>query len=528
MREYHYLLAMPEEHALTAVAEHLGKRGMYCHETVSAQLTRTYLDSHDWRLFQQGLELIVEMRGKRRCLRLKERRSGLVLAQVEASQQPDFATALPTGVRWQPLRMALGRRRLSPVLRLLVDEQQLRVDDEQAKCVAVLSVERYELISLEVQGQELSGPQFSLVPIRGYQETLERIRRCLEEQMGWQEHGGDCLLEALSLLGHQPRQGRGYESIELHPDDAMGRSLQRLLAAYLEQLEVNEKGVEADIDEEFLHDFRIALQRTRSLLRNFKGILCGTDFRCLRDELCWLSAECKSIRELDLQANAFRQLIVAEPGDCQRQGEPFLSWLREQRRRQRRRFLSVLQSQQYRDLKQLWHRLANTVGQPWLASKKALSPVHPMLEKITKNNFSRLQKHLQSFSQHGNDLSRRDLRKQVKHLYYLLDAFSTLLPVPCVSKEKERLRCLHDFLVFGQVLDARGKTLGRYQQQLLREAEKNHPLPQVAALTVALMRATQASQKSWLLGLANEVRGMRGKSAQRRFIRDCLKGQQKR
>ncbi len=522
MREYHYLLALPGPDVLSAIAGHLRKRGLSCHDASPRQVTRIYLDSHDWRLFHQGFELIVEMRDKRRCLRLRQRRSGLSLVQVEASQLPDFASSLPSGVRWQAARRELGRRRLSPVLRLLVDEQALRVDDALGKQVARLSVERYDLISAEAAGQELSGPQLCLTPVRGYDEALRQIRRCLEKKMGWHQYGGDCLLEALAILGRYPQRSLTPEKLKLRADEGLGRSLQRLLAVYLDQIETNEKGVEADLDEEFLHDFRIALRRCRSLLSSFREVLTGTEFQRLRDELAWLSAESAPLRDYDVQNTAVAEYVAAESGGRSRRAEPLLAWLRQQRQAVRQGMLAALRSARYQDMKQQWRRLAGMAGQPWLASSKASGPVVDAVDAMLCQRFERLQKRLDLPILLDSRSRRRELRKEARRLRYLLDAFESLLPERCLRKEGERLRRLEEFLGEGQDLFRRQQMLEGYQRHLLHEAEERPLPPETVLLLARLLRRARQQQRDWLASLSVELKPWFGKAAQRRFRKHCL------
>ena len=77
-------------------------------------------------------------------------------------------------------------------------------------------------------------------------------------------------------------------------------AVREVLQALLATIRLNESGVREDIDTEFLHDFRVAVRRTRSALSQVKGVFGGNRFEQFRDEFKWLGGLSGRLRDLDV------------------------------------------------------------------------------------------------------------------------------------------------------------------------------------------------------------------------------------
>ena len=61
--------------------------------------------------------------------------------------------------------------------------------------------------------------------------------------------------------------------VPLDPSMRTDAALRRILVALLAAMRANEDGTRRDLDPEYLHDFRVAIRRTRSCLGQVKGVL---------------------------------------------------------------------------------------------------------------------------------------------------------------------------------------------------------------------------------------------------------------
>ena len=70
----------------------------------------------------------------------------------------------------------------------------------------------------------------------------------------------------------------------------------------------NEPGVRADIDSEFLHDYRVAVRRTRSALSQIKDVLPEDKVEHFKTEFGWLGQMTGPTRDLDVYLLQFEHL----------------------------------------------------------------------------------------------------------------------------------------------------------------------------------------------------------------------------
>ena len=78
--------------------------------------------------------------------------------------------------------------------------------------------------------------------------------------------------EAVSAAGGDPAGVNSKPAVALEPGDRADLAAARVLAALLEVPDANLPGTLSDIDIEFLHDYRVAIRRTRAILREFHGV----------------------------------------------------------------------------------------------------------------------------------------------------------------------------------------------------------------------------------------------------------------
>ena len=106
-------------------------------------------------------------------------------------------------------------------------------------------------------------------------------------------------------------------------DAAVVRVLRRLLAIMDENL----AGTIADIDAEFLHDYRVAIRRTRSVQREFAGGSSPVNWRRMRAEFRWLQRATGDARDLDVYVLGFDELQALVPESMRADLEPLRSVL---------------------------------------------------------------------------------------------------------------------------------------------------------------------------------------------------------
>ena len=107
--------------------------------------------------------------------------------------------------------------------------------------------------------------------------------------------------------------------IELDEALTPATAARRIVGAGLAQLQANEEGVLNSRDPEFVHQARIALRRTRSALRMFRGPIGEPQAKAWRDALGGIAAALGEARDWDVFATeTFPQLAAAHGDAAQR------------------------------------------------------------------------------------------------------------------------------------------------------------------------------------------------------------------
>lgn len=214
---------------------------------------------------------------------------GRVLSQ-SASRKGQFVADFQDG----PVKQALAD--LSPLRSLLpMGSGTLRRgtlalldDDEKTHCRAHLHV----LTSTKGVGAAL----ITLQGLRGYDKSLAVLRNQIAACGGTAlDHGG---LYADIFPGAFAYNAK--PEVVIKPDDTTYDAASDIIATYLPVARANESGIIADHDTEFLHDYRIALRKMRSVLSLFKDVYEADQTVDLKARFSELMTPTGRLRDLDV------------------------------------------------------------------------------------------------------------------------------------------------------------------------------------------------------------------------------------
>jgi CHAD domain-containing protein len=163
----------------------------------------------------------------------------------------------------------------------------------------------------------------------------------------------DEIVAELAGAGAQPTNGlpklfrvlgleRDRERRPREPFDA----LRALLGRQLQEILAHDPGTRLGTDPESLHDMRVAVRRTRALLRAGRELI-ATDTEALTAELCWLGEVLGSVRDLDvLLERLHAEAAELDPVD-RTAANRLLRALERERTRARRALLKALDGARY-------------------------------------------------------------------------------------------------------------------------------------------------------------------------------------
>jgi len=430
---------------------------------------RTWFDTFDWRLFKAGLQLdyVPGRRGSE--LRLTLAPGSEVLAQPVTGWQPSrphLAGDIPPGAIADRVGKLIAPRALLPVATVTESAVVYRLLNSDAKTVARLVIERPVLSagrqhrpggrSGPVGRGNAVAPRFTIQPVRGYQGQERRAAGVLEETAGIIPASGTLLEDALAAMGRKPADYSSKVDAPITATMPASQAVARILLTLLDTMEVNVPGVLKDTDTEFLHDFRVAVRRTRAALKLFGNELGAATAMAetAAAEFKWLGDLTTPTRDLDVHLLGFDDtaagLRAAKPDDL----EPFRSYLRERRARELRALARGLRSPRYLDLVQRWRDTLTPIsekggrGRSGSIRSREISAATLAAER-TRRAFTKVAKRGAAITPDSPHESLHDLRKRCKELRYALEFFAPVHDpatyAAVVGDLKKLQDCLGDF-----------------------------------------------------------------------------------
>jgi CHAD domain-containing protein len=410
----------------------------------SRSADRTFYDTFDGRLHAAGLVLVHE--GGRLALV-----DSAVYGERAAADQPAppkrvLVGELPPGPVRDLLAPIVSVRALTPIARVRSRRRPLRVVDRREKTVVRLVV---EAPSPGHSAGALQG-RVHVLPVRGYDKALARVRRTLETELGLAEAAAPLHDEAVAAAGGTPGGTSSKLGLALRPAERADRAAAAVLARLLAAIEANLPGTLADVDSEFLHDVRVAVRRTRSVQRQLAGVFPPEQLARFREEFRWLQQVTGPTRDLDVYLHELDAFRAALPGTVAPDLEPLRDLLLGHRRREYRRMCRALRSTRASALLGGWSAFID--GLPEADRPAGALPIADVAGGRIRAVYRRMLKVGGAIDDASPPQALHDLRKKGKELRYLLELFASLYPADVVTPLVRRLKTLQD-------------TLGRFQDR---------------------------------------------------------------
>jgi CHAD domain-containing protein len=257
-----------------------------------------------------------------------------------------------------------------------------------------------------------------------------------------------------------------------------------ILLRLLEAIEANEAGVLLGEDPEALHDFRIAVRRTRSALGQIKGVFPPRTVSRFSANFAWLGQITGEPRDLDVYLLGFDALKAGLPAPFQDGIEPLRGFLARRAGLAHAGLARQLRGRRYRKLLADWRRflLAPCPARP--SAPRARTPVQRIASERLWKLFRRVLKEGRAIRPDTPAESIHELRKSCKKLRYLLEFFRPLYPPDETARIIKQLKKLQDYLGEFQDVHTRIDMLGRLGGEM--RADASVPTGTLLALGVLL------------------------------------------
>ncbi len=391
----------------------------------------TWFDTFDGRLRRADLTLGGVPNGRAVELELASP-SGESLSRSRA-REVGFAWDLPAGRVRDELAPVAKMRRLLPLVTVDEELTRARVLDAEDKTLV-----RLALIEGRAGGRSC-GTVLRVDPLRGYDRehlavvaALERITACKPEPL-------DLAALACAGVGIVPGRDPSRFDVVLDPSARADAAAHTVLKHLLGTIRANEEGLLADTDTEFLHDLRVAVRRTRSVLGELKDVFPAREHRRFAEGFAWLGRQTGPSRDLDVFQLKLRGGESAEPGHAE-----ILALVERRRRRERSAMVRSLRSKRYAKLLADWEAFLDSgrTGD----GEAAGQTIREVVEARVRAAHRKLVKRGRALGPDAPAAKLHRVRIQGKKLRYLLDLFGSVFPAGPRKELVRELKRLQDVL----------------------------------------------------------------------------------
>jgi CHAD domain-containing protein len=400
-------------------------------------------DTFDWRLYARG-QLLVREGAVLKVLEAPSDRE-VIRAAISPRQRPRFWWDLPESPLRQVLREVLDVRALRLLARLRQGVRTLDLRNAEEKTVARVVWEAVARAGKHASREPLA-QVCKLVPVRGYRQEWAAAARALASCGIDRQTGGPIVL-ALKASGHRPGGYAPKADIPLWPEMPAGAAARAILAHLGQVMGANEDGIRRDIDTEFLHDFRVAVRRARSLLSLLPGVFDPQGRHALKAGLQAAGRVTTGLRDLDvylLQQPRYEALL---PDRLRPAIAPLFASLKRRRGRERRKTLAFLDAGAYRELRGHLNEGTSAVADlERLAPDPARGPIKPLADRVIFKHYRKIIKAGRRIGGSTPDSDLHRLRIECKKLRYAIEFFATLYPAAEIQDLIKQLKSLQDNL----------------------------------------------------------------------------------
>ena len=402
---------------------------------------RTLLDTFDSRLHRRGMTLWREGRGQTMSLRLEEKGEAPISVPVLLSE-PDriLAGDLPGGVIGGRLRPVIDERALIPRARVVTRERPLKVCNSDGKTVARLSVQEPTVKRRGAPDRPL-GRRLLVAPVLGYDRELSKVVTSLGRRVAGAR---DSLAgEALSAAGIPPSGVSTDVDLPLRPDMRADRASSAICRRLAEVVDANLPGVLADIDPEFLHDLRVAVRRSRSVLKEMRRVFPPDDLPQARQDLRWIQEITGPTRDLDVLLHEWPSMVQPVPASMSSDLQPLVDLLRRERAEA---FAQMRRHLRSRRFGLAWERWRGVIAKSRFDGPDAGKDIGDLAGGRIISVYRSMVKMGSAIDDSSPAGDLHDLRKRGKELRYLLELFGVMWPPDRVKPLVSSLKGLQDVL----------------------------------------------------------------------------------
>ena len=362
---------------------------------------------------------------------------------VAREQMPDAAARfdgeLPNGALRALLEDLSRGRSLHTLAALQETETTVALRDGRGKVRCRLKVNRV------TNPDGMTTADFSVLALKGYGDDADRIRTRFEDALGWPLADEPALARLLRLSIPVP----GCVEGEIRGDDPAGPVMREILSAQLDVLEDRLPGVLEDRHPDYLHQFRVAIRRTRSALSQLPEAIALEGRTDAVESFRWLGQITGPQRDLDVLLLDLSDRMAAS-GDADTLA-PLHRHLTRLKTAAHRDLVRLLSGPRFHTSVARWRDSLSPSSANWTTTEPLRAPFTEVVSARGAKLLRRVLRDGRGISPESPAERLHDLRKRMKKLRYVCEFLAEVLPREHTKPAIKALKGLQE--VLGRVQD---------------------------------------------------------------------------
>ncbi len=423
---------LPAEKLITEMSQQVG-----LHLVGRELASKTFYDSFDWRLYSNGWVAEVVNVGKGSRFSLRQLADNAVVDSEAITSTPAFADQFQRQSLKKLLQPVLEMRALILVASVDFESFQAKLVNSNEKTVARLHIDYYA---------DLPCCRVTLMPIKGYQNAAENAVAFMTSKLAVSAVKEPLIDWVLSRQGRSLRDYSAKLDIRLAYDLRADIACKHIYSRLLNIIKANESWVIADIDSEFLHDFRVAIRKTRTGLGQLKGVLPGAIRSETGEFFSWLGQITGPTRDFDVYLLNFEGYKNSLPEFVRGHMDPLHAYLFTRQQQSQQEMAKKLSSDRYLQGMARWGQYLREQCARYPPEPAAKWPIKQLADIRIWQAYRRVIKEGDAICDDSAPEALHELRKSCKKLRYLLEFFDSLYPKKELKPLLRHLKALQEVL----------------------------------------------------------------------------------
>ena len=446
----------------------------------------TICDTFDWRLFNNSLVLYASANR----LFLRKLAADEILHSTEITALPAFIWDFPESELKRQLAPIIKMRALLRLVEVQSRSVCYRILNADQKTVARLAYAEFRPWRRKNKLPLVA--HLWLKPVKGYPKYMRTLAKQLQEAGLEINKKEEVYFKALEVVNKKPGDYSAKINIQLDLQMRSDQATKVILRFLLQVMRINAAHIDNDLDTEFLHDFRVAIRRTRSALGQIKYVFPAKTTARFKKDFAYMGKLSNELRDMDvylLREDTYKAML---PPILRDDIDPLFDHLRKKRSKALQKVIRGLKAKKYTKIMKDWEAFLNKPQRDSAGASNAKLPVIDLARNRINKKYRNVVQVGSQILENSEDGMLHVLRIHCKKLRYLMEFFSSLFPRKKRNTLIGQLKQLQDNLGdFNDLRVQRGYLLDIIEELPMVQRQPNKTIAAIGSLVGALDKEKQ-------------------------------------